>query len=612
MATLRARLDSPIDLLHATHTLDGSPLAVIAPLHTTLHSKTIRVGTRAQSEGPVLLGTTSTVINSTVYAEVPFQGLGYDELQGAGVAQWVEPVAPAIAELPASPTAIDPVLTALGGGNITVEVAFDYELHLELPGTHSLLEFRLAYELNTSLTNNAPQRVDLITPTGPLNWTNDYTASGSIQQTLNLTLSPGQKLWFFAQVSVFGGIGIDVDLTFSNCNVFAYQDQTTAPSQARAFWVHEALARLTESLTDGTLPLRSAYFGRTDSQPTTYAADGCGARQALSTGLLIRGFPDAPLPLSLGQLFDDLQAIHALGMGLRTESGQPVLRIEPLPFFYDAQAVLLTCDAVRQLRRAPLEDILYQQVQLGYRRWESESFNGLDEINTRRTWLLPRNRTHPRTLTLESELVTSGYAIELTRRKDYLRTATEDFRYDNDTFLLCLRHPPGLETETEQDERFGTVTGVIDPSTMYNLAVTPARNLLRWLPLLSTSTRSSDILRFASGAGNYAGDGTAPVQSTEDDDGCCGQGFLLREDFDLSFADHACAKPLFAAETVQFEYPLSPVQYAAIRANPYGVVRYSQTAAPYESGFIHELSYDPVRGLAEFTLLPTKPTLYQP
>jgi hypothetical protein len=113
------------------------------------------------------------------------------------------------------------------------------------------------------------------------------------------------------------------------------------------------------------------------------------------------------------------------------------------------------------------KDLLYNEVEIGYNKFLSEGYNTLDEFNTYHQYLTAI-RTNKLKLTEKSELITSGYTIEDTRRKQFAETATNSDSYDDDGFLIAMRKN-GTVVQPEKNEAFSYINGLISPSTAYNL-----------------------------------------------------------------------------------------------------------------------------------------------
>lgn len=289
---------------------------------------------------------------------------------------------------------------------------------------------------------------------------NDSTTPISIHTSLSISASSGDKIELYFVMAGFsystgGGGGtpsdpFELSLHIDNASLKITVDSTCAPTPAKVYMINEVLSRLAEAYTGDCLRVYSDYFGRVDAQPYPSAVNGCGALACITSGLKIRtkdqGFiriGDSEFTpgftLSMRECFDALNAIHNIGMGIEPDlvrnDGSDWLRIEPMEYFY-RDDVLLTCTGIRELRREFDPTKAFDRATIGYSNWETESVNGLNDVFGKREY-----RTSLKQLRNLYErlcpFIASDYAIEITRRQ-YGNT-TKDWRYDNDTFIICLR-----------------------------------------------------------------------------------------------------------------------------------------------------------------------------
>jgi hypothetical protein len=218
----------------------------------------------------------------------------------------------------------------------------------------------------------------------------------------------------------------------------------TDATAAKVFMVNETLSRISEAISEDRLRVYSDYFGRTDSQPYTAAADGCGALEVITKGLFIRraenrieGEPFL-MTLSMKDCFEGLDPIHHIGFGIEGDpyrTGFKMVRIEPWKYFYK-EDIILDCSAVRQIDRKCMESEVYGTFKFGFEKWEAEEYNGLDEFLTKRTYRTTLSEVKNE-LTKISKFIASGYAWEITRRKN--DADSKDWRFDNDNFIACVK-----------------------------------------------------------------------------------------------------------------------------------------------------------------------------
>ncbi len=216
----------------------------------------------------------------------------------------------------------------------------------------------------------------------------------------------------------------------------------TDPSPAKVFLMNEAISRISEAVTNDKIRAYSEYFGRTNSEPYSHAQNGPGSMEGITKGLFIRRqenrIADKPFTcnLSLKDMIDGLDPIHHIGFGTEEDTnreGYLRLRVEPWRYFYKND-VLMVCDHVDRINKKVESGEHYSSFAFGYQKWEAEEYTGLDEFLTKRKYRTTLS-TVSNELTKLSSFIASGYALEITRRKS---EDTKDWRYDNDTFIICL------------------------------------------------------------------------------------------------------------------------------------------------------------------------------
>lgn len=328
----------------------------------------------------------------------------------------------------------------------------------------------------------------------------------------------------------------------------------------------------------------------------------------------------APMFVSFQEMIEALNCIHAVGFGLEYDTirndGHYLVRVEPISYFYDHALTLMQCDNVETLERDASAGDAISIFKTGYTKWEAEEANGLDEFLSKREYRTTL-RTLRKTLDRQCKYVASGYAIEVTRRK--YGTSTTDWRYDNDTFVLCLAENTAADADHPDEPAYmsesgGMInntaasnipTGILSPDTVYNYRISPARNALRWLPYIANSYQNwaDGKLVFTAGDGNYIAQGQVATGAIEHTP--VNESQTLTLDM-LDTAGPLITAPLYRNEVVKFKYPMSYEQWRHINTdnNKYGRIKYNVNDGPYEYGYILDLKYDLFGGMAEFTLRP--------
>jgi len=422
----------------------------------------------------------------------------------------------------------------------------------------------------------------------------DGPVAFDVSATVPITLNQGDFIYY-------GVFVINNDL--SNITSFNYQQDpesffdlsasTLCPeTDAVVSLVHEAASRVTEAITDRCLTVKSDYYGRTDSQPYAALEDGCGSLRVLTSGLRLRNAETPKHFVSLKDVFDGLNGIDNIGIGV--EGSQ--LRIEPTEYFYQDVEILRHRNIPRSDFALDPDDA-YSIVKIGYKKWETESVNGLDEFNSNKEFRTSL-KSISNTLDVTSPFIAGGYPIEKTRQQSFAETGAADTKYDNDTFIIVVtRDAYGYEVEQGV---IVNASGFYSPGTAYNWRIRPMYNLMRWWKSIAQSyvnlANTAARLFFASGTGNI-------VATGELTDDCNVAAVNKPENGDLSRNDMLVGKdPLYKAENVTYRYPMSLKEYNLVKLNPRGYVSFQCGDGDFQKGFITNIAYRVARGEAELTL----------
>jgi len=440
---------------------------------------------------------------------------------------------------------------------------------------------------------------------GSTNTTININASG----TLAATVAAGDRVYL---TFLFGNVegnnvspGLFEFLSFTPIGFqFDFSTQSvTLPSAAKIFKIHELGAAIGQRITSQADCFRSNLLGRLNSAPNTYLQNGCGSFMGVLNGKHIRGFAvtNSPLFCSMADYFKTLNSIWNVGIGFEKVADDYFIRLEQKEYFYDT-TVLIQCPNANEIKTSVAKEYYISDIYIGYDNWETENQNGLDEFNTKRQYTTGIKSIESR-LNVESPMIASMYSIELTRRAG---VSTLDYPYDNDNFIICLKRTldgTGAPSElnlAEKNENFTIATNFKSPATAYNIRISPARNLLNHMNSIAGSIIKYPLraVKFLYGEGNY----TVETQLTAD---TCSNNFdneLLIENQDITVAE-ALATPIWIPEYLEFDYPLSFSDFQYIKENPYKCIEVSNTNSNFTKGYIIELRYKPVGGMAYFKLL---------
>lgn len=394
-----------------------------------------------------------------------------------------------------------------------------------------------------------------------------FSFNGS--QTIDIGVN--DKIWVFwfnnAYQITAGALSnsYQIGLEFSNFELNFDTDSVGLPTIAQAFPIYESTARLVDGICGAQI--QSQYFGRTNSMPRSYPANGCGSFTVLANGYQIRNLRAAQVYVNFNELFKTLQSIFNVGWGW----GNGVLIIEGAESFYN-DTLIVELDGANNITRRVAAEFYTQKIEIGFEQWETNDLFITDETQTKRQYAT-RIRSVDGSIDAIAPYITSSYAIEVTRRLGGNDTYRD---YNEKNFIIAatreLTDGKPLLNSAEIDENFSAVLNVRNSDTTYNLRFTPVKNLVRWFKTLNVGLISylNDLVRYASGEGNVEAVTVDDLISC--DGGYNGVAVYENGDYDTRLATQSEQRPLFEPMFVEIEYPLTWDEYKQIRANRYGYI----------------------------------------
>jgi len=390
-------------------------------------------------------------------------------------------------------------------------------------------------------------------------------------------------------------VNVDWDYNYSTIEFSA--ETVIEASEAKAVMVHEAFNQVVDAIADSDGNFESDFYGRTDSDKLTYDSDGCGSTIAVTNGLNIRQFENKPILCSFKDLFNAMDCQHNIGMGV--VDGK--IRVEPLDYWFDSSTKIITLANVQSFTAKNDSSKYINKIDIGYNRWESEFKGGLDDVNSKHEYSTLVKSTKG----IYSKLckyLASTYTIELTRRKSKNRT-TEDWRYDNDNFLIaCVRDAYGILRPEVFNDSFTLGTNYAALASAYNVRLTPKRMLLHHLNVITAGLQIiNGFISFVKGEGNTI------FSCAKNDVGCAEDynGAAIAENGGINWNDANAANisPIYLTDTYSFEYPLTFDEFKTIKNNPYGYVEFYKDSDDVKEGYIMEMAYSMKTGLTKFDLI---------
>ncbi|SNC62223.1 hypothetical protein SAMN06265337_0627 [Hymenobacter gelipurpurascens] len=599
------RADTTVDLL-GRDSISGTSLAALEPVSVELHSKAIRKRYEAVTPASPLPPLPDYVTDGESRFKVLYFGFGspaiddfgVQEVGGGGVTVPTGNTSPEVA-----------IYTTVERGRFSFDINLLSRLRIQRANGRGDFD-KADGEVYFRINNEQPVKLASFRESGIAGeFRYNLTAPYKVTRTLEI----GDKVYFYGRLHVYDISGpaigpyqftVLVDMLPGSYFKMEAETQTDA-TMCPGLLAYEALDRLAQATTDSAVAFRSDFFGRTDTSPA-YAVDGEGSLTYVTGGFQARGFPLAEKSLfaTWQGLFGSLSDAWWLGTGIeRLPTGQEVVRVEQASYFYSDEVVLELAQSisdalpdkegtlVSNLVERELTDRYYNQVETGYRKWQAQQVNGLDEFNTRREWSLPLSLIQG-TYSAVGEYITSGFYIESVRRNRYDATSTTDTGADNDLFLICVLRDAERGFVTERNQLFTELTGVFSPDTVYNARLSPARVLRRHAPVLAAGLQPqrSKSVRFRFGEGNNAfasrlfGEATAVVENA-----------------DIPVAD--LGAPLWLNQAYSFTAPCTWRDAVRVLARPTGRVRFTTERGERAEGWILDFKHTLSRQQADFTLL---------
>jgi hypothetical protein len=455
---------------------------------------------------------------------------------------------------------------------------------------------------------------DLIVDDAPVAGGATFDQTFDISHSGTVVLAPGQV--FFVCLYLFNSEGnnttdppTEIRVDWDSETFVEIKAESNFPSTEGKVWmVNEAISRVAEAITNDQIRFYSESFGRADSQPYPAVGYPCPGLMYLANGLNIRNklLANGDQPsffITLDKLYNDLRAIWNIGMTIEPDlnrAGFNRLRFEDWRFFYQDELGINFTGATEIKRKVDLERV-FNRFEVGYAKWEAETFTGLDEFMTKREYRLNINSVDS-ILSMLSEIIASPYALEVTRR---FGNQSQDWKYDNDVFTICVNpDDDGYTVPYLIEEGYG-IENIYDPESCYNQRIDPVRNAMRWFNYVMQGYRQfqqDTRLIFTKADGNYIAeyglDGNCAIDS---------KVMVQNEDVDLpDFADMQQAKPITFPELITFEHPLNYNMFKRLKDDP--SLKYKSVnvycngnAIP---GWIKSISYRAGDGQATITVIP--------
>jgi hypothetical protein len=381
-------------------------------------------------------------------------------------------------------------------------------------------------------------------------------------------------------------------------------DTVYTQSNASGFFVHDVGYNILDRIIGLTGRFQSDFFGG-DNTLGTYSVDGCGYRFMLTRGLQVRQYSlsDKPFFISFKKWWDGVNPIFNLSLGYSKVGNTEVIEIEEKTTGGYDPTVSINISNIREIYREYDDSRIFNKIEIGYKKWQSEDITGLDDPQTKHTYSTVIEKIN-NSATIHSEFVGAALAIEVTRRMS--EEKAKDYKFDEDVFIVSI-NPTPVSSDTyvpELDENFTGVSNIFNSDTRYNLRLTPTRNLFRWFNYFNGFLQKNltSVYKFVSGEGNFA------AVTTMTPDGCRGDGNDLGfgggdaifENQDVTATTDYIHKP----DLYTIEIDLTWEEYVTIRSNRKKAIGISMTDTDHQKVFIKELEFEVCKGKCKMQVWP--------
>lgn len=461
-------------------------------------------------------------------------------------------------------------------------------------------------------------------------------------QTVNYDFTWSQDITIPVGYRISYGVSMEANvdgytMTFFKENTLRMTELNSSAyaSSAKGLLIYDYLERLVWILTGQQYGIVSDYFSIIDT--------GCEWANMLTTGLYIRNGQlidqaNPSIKTSFKKTFENLSNIFCLGWQYEQQLDLSwKIRIEPVDYFYQAN-LMATFEDVGDIRRYAMTDKLVNNVTVGYSdKWKNIAVSGIFEIHTERNYFIKNKATSAGStakLDLKSDIIASGYAIEFSRRLQFLRddSGSSDRPNDYETFIIALNSGSvslaeiagsgyGFEdesgpatfapTEVSYGSNFVAVSNA-PIGRIYNIPLTPMRNAIRWWKMLGMHTFGLDAAdaKLFFQVGEYY-----TTYSSEIISSCLieVQEEVLAENIDISvdIIQPLYREYIFKPIAVEFEYPQTLCDFIGMGDPGNGIVQFTSGNVS-GLGFIQESANkpeDPSGGTTKFTLILSNKTL---
>ena len=340
---------------------------------------------------------------------------------------------------------------------------------------------------------------------------------------INIPLQPNEKLFF--EGIYFGGPGSEVKIEFTENSKFKIEFITRKPTTyIKAYRPQALFQKIIASVTEGKYIADMSMYLLNNKDVV------------FTSGNAIRGIEDATIKISLNDFFEFWDSFDSVGLFERdgmVDFGRKKEMIDT------SNVIPLGIPAFSTLKVSIAKEYLLNELEIGYAEMDNEVgvLNGKQEFNTKFLFSVGTVKS-PAKLSKIPNTTASCYQIEKIRVTTFDKDST-DYKADNKNFVLHIEANQQPESgiipahyKLNRDLNSTVTNGLVEAGTVFNLYLSPKRNLLRNADFIHSCFYRNEAKVFS-------------FKSASDNQSLVCDGIVEKDDVPLSSLDDPFFQPIY-------------------------------------------------------------------
>lgn len=354
-----------------------------------------------------------------------------------------------------------------GANSVTVTLNWDFNVYVEYaPGSSPAFGTRIILQCNVLESDSTRYLIPGIETGNNIDQKGGgdplllYNRTHNFKGSITFTAPANSRFVLYMSAASLAARELTF-FTYDNDGDFSVSYTYTHPSTViKALRPLYVFQQLVSKMSDGVYTPQSTFLESIEDVVVT-----CGDA--------IRGIEGAKIKTSLRDFFTSYNSDFGIGMGMIGNT----LRIEEKAYWVQ-YADFIDLGEVSKMKVSPATDLLINNIKNGSPNQTYDDVNGKQEFNTTQERSAPITRV-AKDLNLISVYRKDCYGIEFTRLNLDGKTTTDN-ESDNDVFMIHIEDNPWPDGNFRLDRNLNAgTTGLLTPSTVFNLYLTPARAIRR-------------------------------------------------------------------------------------------------------------------------------------